>query len=82
MGKVLTRLKIFPSDGAVPEELAERIKTIPGCNTTEVQEFVFGKQIVVASFICEDSEGRDFEEEARKIDGVSEVQVDEVGLIS
>ncbi|MBI3587661.1 hypothetical protein HY095_00535, partial [Candidatus Micrarchaeota archaeon] len=49
--------------------------------SSKVEEFVFGAKIVKASFICEDAAGRDFEEEVKAVQGVSEVQVDEVGLL-
>ncbi len=81
MGKVLTRIKIFPNEGVDAAALAERVKTINGCNSSKVEDYVFGVKIVVASFVCEDSEGRDFEEEAKRVEGVSEVQVEECGLI-
>ncbi len=81
MGKVLTRIKIFPNEGVDAAQLAERVKAINGCNSSKVEDYVFGVKIVVASFVCEDSEGRDFEEEAKQVEGVSEVQVEECGLI-
>ena len=82
MGKVLMVLKVFPLEGVDPEALAERVRKIVGCNSCRVEDFVFGAKIVRASFVCEDKEARDFEEEAKQVDGVSEVQVEEVGLVS
>ena len=82
MGKVLTRLKIFPKENVNLNELLERVKRVPGNNSAKIEDFVFGVKIIIASFVCEDSEARDFEDEARKLEGVSEVQVEEVGLIS
>ncbi len=82
MGKVLTRLKIFPKEDADLNELLERVKRVPGNNSAKIEDYVFGVKIIVASFVCEDSEARDFEEETRQLEGVSEVQVEEVGLIT
>lgn len=83
MGKVLTRLKIFPEEGQDAEELAQRIKKeIPECNSSRAEDYVFGQKIVIASFVCDDKEGKDFEEIVKTVKGVSEIQVDEVGLIS
>ncbi len=82
LGKVLTRLKIFPEEGTDLSELLERVKRVPGNNTAKIEDYVFGVKIIIASFVCEDSAARDFEEETRKLEGVSEVQVEEVGLIT
>ncbi|MBU1198065.1 hypothetical protein KJ765_06185 [Candidatus Micrarchaeota archaeon] len=82
MGKVLTRLKIFPKEGQDAQQLADRIKQTEGCNTSKVEDFVFGTKIVIASFICQDGESKDFEDIVKLVEGVSEVQVEEVGLIS
>ncbi|MEK6923927.1 MAG: hypothetical protein AABW54_01665 [Candidatus Micrarchaeota archaeon] len=82
MGKVLVAMRVFPVEGQDAAELAERVKAVEGCNTSKVEDYVFGTKIVKASFVCEDGENRDFEEEVKKIAGVSEVQVDEVGLVS
>ncbi|MFH1106595.1 MAG: hypothetical protein V1787_01745 [Candidatus Micrarchaeota archaeon] len=83
MGKVLTRLKVFPAEGFDAEKLRENVSKVEGCNSAKVEEYVFGAKIVVASFVCEDKESKDFEEIVRaQVQGVSEVQVDEVGLVS
>lgn len=82
MGKVMTVMKVFPEEGQDPAELAGRVKAVKGCVKADVAEYVFGAKVVQASFVCEDKEGTDYEELVRKIDGVSEVQVEEVGLIS
>ena len=82
MGKVMTVMKVFPEEGQAPEQLAQKVKEIKGCNKAEVVEYVFGAKVVQASFVCEDKEGTDYEELVKKVPGVSEVQVEEVGLIS
>lgn len=79
---MLTRLKIFPKEDVDLNELLERVKRIPGNNSAKIVDYVFGVKIIVASFVCEDSEAHDFEDETRKLEGVSEVQVEEVGLIT
>lgn len=81
MGKVLLAMKVFPLEGENVEELAERVKAVAGCNTSKVIDYVFGTKVVQASFVCEDGENRDFEEEVKALQGVSEVQVEEVGLV-
>jgi len=42
----------------------------------------YGTKVVKASFACEDAEGKDFESEVKKLEGVNEVQVEECGLVS
>ncbi len=81
MGKVLTRLKVFPLEGEDPQQLCERLKSVEGYNTAKVEDFVFGAKIVIASFICNDGDNKDYEEIVKAVEGVSEVQVEEVGLL-
>lgn len=82
MGKVLTRLKVFADEGVELSELLERVKKVEGVNSSEIQDYVFGTKIIVASFVCDDKEPKDFEEIVSQITGVSGVQVEEVGLVS
>lgn len=81
MGKVVTVMKVFPKEGENLEELLASVKNVGGCVKAEVIDFVFGTKIIQASFSCEDSEGKDFEEIVRQVQGVNEVQVEEVGLV-
>lgn len=82
MGKVCTVMKVFPLEGQAPEELVESVRKVEGCTNAEVIEYVFGARVIQASFVCEDSAGKDYEEIVRQLPGVSEVQVEEVGLVS
>jgi len=82
MGKVLTLLRISPDEGVEVNALCERVKKIGGCNSAKVEDYVFGTKVIKASFVCEVKDAKDFEEIARGVEGVSEVQVEEVGLIS
>ncbi|MFH0973897.1 MAG: hypothetical protein V1817_03880 [Candidatus Micrarchaeota archaeon] len=75
-------MKVFPEENANLDALLEKIKGIEGSNTAKIEEYVFGAKIIVASFVCEDKAPVDFEERVRSVEGVSEVQVEEVGLIS
>ena len=81
MGKVLCVMKVFPEEGVVVEELLEKVKKVDGCNTAKVIDYVFGMKVIQASFLTEDGSGRDLEEEVSKVEGVSNVQVEEVGLV-
>lgn len=80
MGEVIVVMKVFPLEGTKPEDVLEGVKKVPGFTKGGVEDFVFGTKIVRASFKCMDGENRDFEEDVKKVAGVSEVQVDEVGL--
>lgn len=82
MGKVMVVMKVFPDEGMKPEVLLEAVRKVDGCNKAEVIDYVFGAKVIQASFVTEDGSGRDFEEEVQKLSGVSNVQVEEVGLIS
>ncbi|OIO25106.1 hypothetical protein COX85_00720 [Candidatus Micrarchaeota archaeon CG_4_10_14_0_2_um_filter_55_9] len=82
MGRVLTLLRISPSECVDIEELAGRLQKIEGANKVSVEDYVFGTKIIKASFIGESEEQQDFEEIVSKVDGVETVQVEECGLIS
>ena len=81
MGKVLTAMSVFPEEGQDLRQLIERLKTLKGFNTAKIEDYVFGVKIIKASFVCEDGDNMDFEQMAKDTPGVSEVNVDEVGLI-
>lgn len=82
MGKVLTVMKVYPAEEVDIDGLASALFKIKGCVSAKVEEFAFGIKIIKAGFVCEDKEGTDFEALVKKVEGVSEVQVDEVSLIS
>ncbi|MEM4255542.1 MAG: hypothetical protein QXR53_04430 [Candidatus Norongarragalinales archaeon] len=81
MGKVICVMKVFPEEGQDLEELLSRVQGVDGCNTAKIIDYVFGSKVIQASFITEDGSGRDFETEVSSLRGVSNVQVEEVGLI-
>ena len=81
MGKVLTLLTVVPEEQNKIEKMLEELKKISGYNSGKIEDYVFGTKAIKVSFICDDSEARDFEEEISKIQGVSSVSVEEVGLI-
>ncbi len=81
MGKVLTAMRVFPEEGQDLPQLIEKLKTLKGFNTAKIEDYVFGVKIIKASFVCEDGENMDFEQMVKDTAGVSEVNVDEVGLI-
>ena len=81
MGKVMVVMKVFPDEGVNPDELCARVKAVSECNTAKVIDYVFGAKVIQASFVTEDGSGRDFETEGQGLPGVSNVQVEEVGLI-
>lgn len=82
MGKVMVVMKVFPEEGQDPGLLAAKVKAVDGCTKSDVIDYVFGAKVVQANFVTEDGSGRDFEEELQKMPGVSNVQIEEVGLIS
>lgn len=81
MGKVLTVLRVSPVEGVNASDLAKEIVKLEGCNSSKVEDFVFGVKVVRASFICEDSKPVDFEAQVSQIKEVDNVQVEECGLI-
>lgn len=81
MGKVITVIKAYPEEGFTAEQVAEDIKKLPECNNVKIVEIAFGAKAIMASFVCEDAEMKDFEALVSSVKGVSEVQFEESGLI-
>lgn len=81
MGKVITVVKAYPDEGIDIDALAGEIAKLPECNGAKVVEIAFGAKAIMASFVCEDAEMKDFEELVRSVKGVSEVQFEESGLL-
>ncbi|VVB69892.1 Uncharacterised protein [uncultured archaeon] len=81
MGKVITVLRINNAEGTSQEALIEELKKVEGFNSAKIEDYVFGTKIIKASFICEDSLSRDYEEIVSKVPGVESIQVEEVGLV-
>lgn len=81
MGKVICVMKVFPEAEGNLDSLLEKVKAVDGCNSAKIVDYVFGAKVIQASFVTEDGSGRDFESEVQSIAGVSNVQVEEVGLI-
>lgn len=81
MGKVVCVMKVFPEEGQDLDELLSRVQKVEGCNSAKIIDFVFGAKVIQASFVTEDGSGRDFESEIAALAGVSNVQVEEVGLV-
>ncbi|MFH1056652.1 MAG: hypothetical protein V1717_02545 [Candidatus Micrarchaeota archaeon] len=79
---MLCVMKVFPEENQDLDELLERVKKVDGCNSAKIIDYVFGVKVIQASFVTEDGSGRDFETEVSQVKGVSNVQVEEVGLIS
>ena len=74
-------MRVFPEEGQDLQALIEKLKVLKGFNTAKIEDYVFGTKIIKASFVCEDGENMDFEQMVKDTQGVSEVNVDEVGLI-
>ena len=82
MGKVMTIMKIYPQEGCDVQKLLDDVYRVEGCASARIEEFAYGIKIIRAGFVCEDANPIDFEEIVKKLGGVSEVQVDDVTLIS
>lgn len=78
----MTVMKVYPAEGSDADKLASELFKVNGCISAKVEEFAFGIKIIRAGFVCEDKEGTDFESIVKKVNGVNEVQVDDVSLIS
>ncbi|MCL4389498.1 MAG: hypothetical protein M1528_01200 [Candidatus Marsarchaeota archaeon] len=82
MSKVAIVFKIYPVAGRV-DEVMSRIKDALKPAAMQADDVAFGIKVIKARFVFDDSEGTasSIEEQMKKIDGVSEVEVEEESLI-
>ena len=82
MGKVAVVAKVFPESMEVFEALKSSIQNEMKPYSIVEEEIALGmKALKVTVVLADASMGSDVEERLKKIKGVSEVQIDEVGLI-
>ncbi|MFH1285612.1 MAG: elongation factor 1-beta [Candidatus Micrarchaeota archaeon] len=83
MGKVMTIIKVFPEDMEKFEQIKEEIRKKFNPKDMKEEPVAFGFKILKVGIVSEDKEGSgNVEEELKKISGVSEVQVEDVTLVS
>jgi len=82
MGRVLTLLKVYADEGFTNEQVIEKLKEVKGFNTVKEEPVAFGIKCILASFVCDDKEGTDYEAMVEEIEGVGSVNVEECGLVS
>ncbi|NYZ76333.1 elongation factor 1-beta [Candidatus Micrarchaeota archaeon] len=82
MGTAAVITKVFPESPEVFEKVKSSIQNEMKPYKLEEEEVAFGiKALKVTILVKDSSGGSDIEERLRKIEGVSEVQVEEVTLI-
>ena len=82
MGKVAMLVKIFPVDMQYYDSIKENLRKNFSVGRMDDEPVAFGFKCLKVVFIFDDEEGSgDLEENLKKIEGVSEVQVEDVGLI-
>ncbi len=81
MGKVATVFKVYTENGKeaeVSKEIKEKMKP----NGLQVEEVAFGIKVLKVMFVHEDEEGStSFEENLKKMKGVTEVEIEEESLL-
>ncbi len=89
MGKVAVSMRVMPTSEEVDTDaLLKLIKNLVkgeySLGNSQIEEVAFGLKAIRLIIIMDDKEGMmdRIENEIRKIDGVSEVEVEEVSLIS
>lgn len=82
MAKVGALFKIFTEDGKL-EEVMEKIKSGLKPQDIRSEELAFGIKVIKALFVFEDSEmgSSSIEEKLKKVEGVSEVEVEQESLL-
>jgi len=82
MGTTAVITKVFPESPEVLEKVKSSIQNEMKPYKLEEEEVAFGMKALKVTILVKDSSGgSDIEERLRKIEGVSEVQVEEVTLI-
>ncbi len=83
MGKVAMLIKVFPADMKHYEAIKENISKNYPVGRIDEEPVAFGFKCLKVVFVLDDKEGgSELEEKLKQIEGVSEVQVEDVGLIS
>ena len=82
MAKVGVLFKVFAQEGRL-EEVIEKIKSDLKPQDIRSEELAFGIKIIKVLFVFEDSEtgSSNVEEKLKKVNGVSEVEVEQESLI-
>ncbi|MEM2963336.1 MAG: elongation factor 1-beta [Candidatus Anstonellales archaeon] len=83
MGQVAVKLKIYPESINELEELKERLNSQLNPTSLYEEPIAFGMKALVITVIIPDSAGGSdlLEEKVKKINGVSQVQIEEASLI-
>ncbi|MFH1448269.1 MAG: elongation factor 1-beta [Candidatus Micrarchaeota archaeon] len=83
MGKVAALLKVFPEDMEKFEDIKKAIEEQIKPARIDEEPVAFGFKALKVTIIREDKEGMgDIEERIKKIPGVSQAEITDVGLIS
>jgi len=81
MGEVAVVAKVFPDSMEVFGKLKESIKKSVKPFRIEEEEIAFGMKALKVTVVVKDAGGEDVEGKLKRIKGVSEVQIEEVGRI-
>ena len=81
MGNVAVTAKIYPSDPSKIEEVKAAVAKIGKLADAKIEDVGFGIKVLRVMLIVPDSEGGDMEEKLGAVEGVSQVQVEEVTLV-
>ncbi len=82
MSKVAVIFKIYPMEGRI-DEVMGKIKDALKPVAMQADDVAFGIKVIKARFVFDDQQGASssIEEQIKRIDGVSEVEVEEESLI-
>jgi translation elongation factor EF-1beta len=80
MGKVSVLAKIFPEDFEEIERIKSEISSKFSIKDHRIEDIGFGIKVLKVLILTDDT-GANFEEELKKIKGVSEVEIESITLI-
>jgi len=80
MGKVSVLAKVFPEDFEEIEKIREEINSKFNVKDYKIEDIGFGIKVLKVLILSEDT-GINFEEELKKVKGVSEVEIESITLI-
>ena len=82
MAQVAALIKVFPEDMKFYDSIKEEIRKMPNVGRIDEEPVAFGFKCLKVVVLLEDgAQSEDIEEKFKKIPGVSEAQVEEVGRI-
>ncbi len=84
MGMAMAVYKVYPEEGVDIDQLAEKIKKVEKVREVKKEPIAFGLELLKVAIIVDDKKDNPekYEELIRKVEGIRDMEMDSVNLIS